>query len=428
MPKSVGKTVLLNALKEANETFRYCSKKLKILSALSWGATTANEFFSKKESVVPTVTYQIDRASLTQMTETLRALEPKLRGDHPVLQWLARSQQSYLQGSNLLLEVGKKTFHEISTQMYGNSQSKLFKGKISNVDLANKISSRISVCNVEDINKSNPSKTAQDFAAIVELKLKERRPTMSVKVELSDDISAKVVSGMNRIRIRRGATFSEMEIAALWNHEIESHSLTANNGFLQENCDFLCSGGPRTTMTQEGLAVFFEMYNHSLTQRRFMAICDRVHAVELAENGANFIEVYRWYKERTDTDMDAFFAASRIFRGAPLEGGKPFTKDVVYVGGLLGIFNFLQIAVKNQNRLLVESLVTGRIAIEDVGVIAWLRTHGMLTPPRYIPEWLQNWEALLTFFSFSAFLNSIDLLAYQEYFDTNTLQDWDLGV
>jgi uncharacterized protein (TIGR02421 family) len=428
MPKSVSKSVLEGVIKDSNEVFRFCSKKLKILSVLSWGASTANEFFRKKESVVPTINYQIDRHGLTQMSETLRALSPKLKGDHPVLQWLARTQESYLLGANLLREVGTDSFHEISTQMYGNSKSKLFKGKISNLDLANKISSRISVCNVDDITKSSPSKTAREFATLIEAKLKERRPLMTVKVELSDEISAKVVAGMNRVRIRRTATFSEMEVAALWNHEIESHSLTANNGFLQEQCDFLCSGGPRTTMTQEGLAVFFEMYGHSLTQRRFMAICDRVHAVELAENGATFIDLYRWYKERTDTDMDAFFAASRIFRGAPLEGGKPFTKDVVYVGGLLGIFNFLQIAVKNQNRLLVESLIAGRIALEDVGVIAWLRTHGILTPPRYIPEWIQNWEALLTFFSFSAFLNSIDLLAYQEYFDTNTLQDWDLGV
>ena len=28
-------------------------------------------------------------------------------------------------------------------------------------------------------------------------------------------------------------------------------------------------------MTQEGLAIFFEMYGHSLSQHRFMALCER---------------------------------------------------------------------------------------------------------------------------------------------------------
>src|SRR5262249_28245916 len=148
---------------------------------------------------------------------------------------------------------------------------------------------------------------------------KERIPSMSVQVELSDGISAKVVAGMNRVRVRRDARFSDVEVAALWNHEIESHCLTAHNGNLQENCEFLCSGGPRTTMTQEGLAVFFEMYGHSMSQRRFLAICDRVHAVELVEKGANFIELFRWYRDRSDTDMEAFFATSRIFRGTQLK-------------------------------------------------------------------------------------------------------------
>ncbi len=428
MGKTASKAQLIAILKESSEVFRYCSKHLKILSTLSWGAKTAHEFFEKKAAELPNVEYAVDRTKINELIQALEKLTPKIKGEHPVFKWLLKTNESYILGAKLLLEVKGPQFFEISTQLYGNSKSKLFNGKTSNLDLANSISNRMSVCNLTDLTASRPVKTAEEFALEITAHIKSRKPSIPVRVEISDDISAKVVAGMNRVRVRRDARFSTIDVSALWNHEIESHCLTANNGILQENCSFLCSGGPRTTMTQEGLAVFFEMYGHSMSQRRFLAICDRVHAVELVESGADFIQLYRWYRERSDTDMEAFFAASRIFRGTNLKGGAPFTKDVVYVGGLLGLFSFLQIAVKNQNRLLVESLIAGRIALEDVGTIAWLRTHGIIEPPKYVPRWLENWESLLSFFSFSAFLSSVDIGDYHSYFDDNTFQDWDMSL
>ena len=427
--KALSKTSLLATLKEANDVFRFCSKKLKILAAISWGATSADEFFKKKAAVMPTPAYHIDVDGLSALVDSLVELAPKLRGEHPVYQWLTRTQESYVLGAKLLLEIGTKHFYEVSSELYGNSRSQLFNGKVTNLDLANSISNRISVCNVNDVAESIVLKSSETFSADLAKWLRVRKPQLPVKIVFTDDIAAKVVAGMSRVRVRRDARFSQLEVSALWNHEIETHALTAHNGSLQNNCDFLFSAGPRTTMTQEGLAVFSEIYNHSMSQRRFLAICDRVHAVEMVEKGADFMELYRWYRERSDNDREAFFSASRIFRGAKLEGSYPFTKDVVYIGGLLGIYSFLQVAVKNQNRLLVESLFCGRMALEDVGTIAWLRQHGILNPPHFIPQWLRNWEALLSFFSFTGFLSSVDMSSFQAYVESHfTLQDWDLGV
>jgi len=422
------KANLLAVLKEASEVFRACSRKLKILSTISWGGELADEFFKNKESVLPQPKYNVDREALKKITASLKDLSPKLKGEHPVLHWLTRTLDSYGLAAQLLGELETKQFYEISSQLYGSPLTQIFNGQTSNLDLANSIESRMSVCTLNDLTEKS-LKTAEDFAAALELRIKNRVPYIPVRVELSDEISAKVVAGTSRVRIRRNARFSDLEVCALWNHEIETHCLTAHNGLLQENCDFLAAAGPRTTMTQEGLSVFFEMYGHSMSQSRFLALCHRVHAIRLVEEGADFIELYRWYRERSGDNYEAFFAASRIFRGSPIAGGAPFTKDVVYLAGLLGVYNFLQIAVKNQNRLLVESLVCGRMSLEDVGTIAWLRTHGVLSPPKYVPEWLENWEALLSFFSFSAFINTVDLGAYRGYFDNyNTLQDWDFSV
>jgi hypothetical protein len=126
--------------------------------------------------------------------------------------------------------------------------------------------------------------------------------------------------------------------------------------------------------------------------------------------------------------MEAYLLAQRIFRGAKLDGKYPLTKDVVYIAGLLGVYNFLRISVKHQNRLLVESLVCGRVALEDVPTIAWMRSTGLLDGPKYVPWWLENWETLLSYFTFSSFLVHFDLPGFQAYFDEfSPHQDWDFN-
>lgn len=430
MPKRlVSKTDLTSKLREAGDVFKICAKKTKILSSLAWSPEVANEFFQKKESELPKPKYDIDIKTFQEVLDALVKVKPKIQGEHPVLQWLERTRESFANGIRLLLEIEKDTFFELSTNLYGNASSKVFKSTQTNIELARALSSRMSVCNLNDLAENNRGKRSDEFAATLEQAIQGRHPIIPVKVELTDKIAAKVVAGMNRIRIRKDAKFSEIELQALWNHEIESHCLTAHNGNTQEICDFLSAGGPRTTMTQEGLAVFYEVYGHTMSQRRFLSLCDRVEAVKKVEDGANFIELYRWYKDRSDEPREAFYQTQRMFRGAKLTGKGPFTKDVVYLAGLLGVYNFLRIAVKNQNRLLVESLVCGRISLEDVGTIAWLRQHGILKPPYFTPEWLKNWEALLSFFSLTAVFGSMDLSGFQSHLDDYyTLDEWDLSI
>jgi len=428
MAKPFPKDKLITLLKETGDVFRVCSKKVKILSTLAWEPRVLEEFFAHQGTELPKPRYQIDVKMLDEMAESLKSIEPLVRGAHPLLHWLARTRESFVQAIELLKSLETPRFHEVSTQMYGNSQTFFYRGKTSNLELANLISGRLAVSALEDIQAMDPVLSAEQFAKRIERRLRNREPEIQVKVEVTDQIVAKVAAGAGRVRIRQDSTFSPMDVISLWNHEIESHCLTAHNGASHPHCNFLGSAGPRTTMTQEGLAVFFEVYGHSMSQTRFLTLCQRTHAVKMVEDGADFLQVYRWYLEISENEKDAFYQTQRIFRGAPVTGRYPFTKDVVYLSGLLGVYNFLRLAVKNQNRILVESLVCGRMALEDVGTVAWLRKHGLVNPPKYVPEWLDNWEALLSFFSLSAVLESIDLSSFSGYFDDYyTLENWDLG-
>lgn len=427
--KTSSKAELTNKIKESGELFKLAAKKTKILSSLAWKPEINLEFFRKNESEIPKPTYSIDRKQFQELLDALEKLKSKVSGEHPVLQWLERTRASFGNGIRLLLEIEKDSFHELSSILYGNSHTRVFESSLTNLELARAISARMAVCNLNDLAENTVSRTSSEFVVLLEEKLKNRHPMMPVRVEETDQIIAKVVAGMNRVRVRHDSKFSDLDLYSLWNHEIESHCLTAHNGNRQGVCDFLSSGGPRTTLTQEGLAVFYEVYGHTMSQRRFLSLCDRVEAVKMAEDGADFMEVYRWYKDRNGDAKEAFYSTQRMFRGAKLTGGGPFTKDVVYLAGLLGVYNFLRVAVKNQNRLLVESLVCGRISLEDVGTIAWMRQHGLLAPPYFIPDWLKNWEALLSFVSLTAVLGSMDLTAFQSHLDDYyTLDDWDLSI
>jgi uncharacterized protein (TIGR02421 family) len=415
-------------LKEASDVFAFASRRAKILPTLGWGPEVAAEFFRQKATALPSPNYRVDRKSLSEALEALGKLHPKLQGEHPVLQWLMRTKESFSAGIRLILAIESEAFFQISTDLYGNSKSALARGQTNYLDLARSISARVGVCNLNDIAESNVMMSAEEMATGLEKRLKKRSPPLAVKVELSEDIVAKVVAGMSRVRIRKDGRFSELELGALWNHEVESHCLTAQNGSLQENVPFLSAGGPRTTLTQEGIAVFHEIFSHTMSQSRFLTLCDRVEAIHMVEEGADFMELYRWFFSRGESERDAFYASQRIFRGAPLGGRYPFTKDGVYLAGLLEVYHFLQAATKVQDRILIECLLCGRVSLEDVGVIEWLRRGGIVSPPHYIPVWLKNWEALVSFFSFfGVVLHSVDLSSFQSYFDSyREVHQWKL--
>jgi hypothetical protein len=66
--------------------------------------------------------------------------------------------------------------------------------------------------------------------------------------------------------------------------------------------------------------------------------------IQHAIDGADFIDVYRYFLEKTDHPEQSFQNAKRVFRGGVMTGGAPFTKDIVYLEGLADVHNFLRLA------------------------------------------------------------------------------------
>ena len=121
-----------------------------------------------------------------------------------------------------------------------------------------------------------------------------------------DELSAKATATSRKIKIRKNARFFEKDVQQLINHEALVHVATTINGRAQGSMRILGANYGAVTKTQEGLAVFSEFITGSIDIERMRRIVDRVLAIRMAIDGADFIEVYRFFMERTDLKNHGF--------------------------------------------------------------------------------------------------------------------------
>ena len=400
----------LDAIRRAAPLFERTAKETRLLDTLQWSRAVEERFFASKGRELPQPEYKVDRDRATNNAIALDELAMTLDVADPIQRWVTQVARSYADGNRLLLAVGTPRFHAISVDVYGGPRS-WFDADTTNLDLANHLAQRLEgeLASAGEGHDHEHEKKLDCAAFAKTIKKKSESIGLEVDVSVDDDISAKVLAGMTRVRVRAGATFRRLEVEGLFVHEVETHALTAQNGAAQPELPFLRSGGPRTTRTQEGLAVFSEFYSHALLVERMQRIVQRVRLIAAAEDGADFLELYRRFLETGSTERDAYFDAQRICRGGMVEGRAPFTKDASYLAGFTEVFNFLQVAVRGGARDAVETLACGRIAIDDLAVLVELKRRGVLRPAKFVPRWLDNWDALLPFFAFASFLQEIDL-------------------
>jgi uncharacterized protein (TIGR02421 family) len=395
----------LEAIKLAAPIFDKVASRTRLLDALNWPREIEERFFAKGASALPEVKYEIDRARIEENVAALEGLAMTLDVGDPIQRWLVDVSRSYLDGNRLLLAIGTERFHEISVDLYGGPRS-VFDKDSTNLDLASHLEARLAG-EVPVLPKKGSELDPKSFGKALEGLADSIG--MQIETVVDDDVSAKVVAGTDRVRIRGGTRFKKVEVEGLFVHEVETHALTAQNGAAQPLLKFLKSGGPRTTRTQEGLAVFAEFHAHALSVERMRRIVRRVRLVEMAESGASFLDLYRWLVEQGSDERNAYFDAARICRGGLLTGRAPFTKDSSYLAGFMEVYNFLQVAVRGGARESVHLLVAGRLALDDLHVLHELRARGLLAPPKLMPRWMEDWDALLPYFAFTSFLQEIDL-------------------
>jgi uncharacterized protein (TIGR02421 family) len=233
-------------------------------------------------------------------------------------------------------------------------------------------------------------------------------PPKPIRIMLSDEIVSDAAAGADYLKIRREARFSQRDLRLLEIHEGWVHLGTTLNGLAQPVCSFLSKGPPSATITQEGLAIVTEVLAFASNPDRLRRVTNRIRGVRMAEEGANFLDVFNFYRQQGLSDEDGYAHAVRVFRGSTPTGG-PFTKDLSYSKGFILVYNFLRLAVRKGRLDRIPLLFCGKTTLEDIGTLSQLASEGLLTLPKYIPPPFADLNALTAWMCYSNFLNRVNL-------------------
>ncbi len=335
----------------------------------------------------------------------------------PINQWLERIADRVEISAKLLSSCGTADFFRYSKELYGSPDEELTDSENTALGLAKQFDRLFEDFQGLDLGANlkkhiSPDELAERMQDATRSMFQDEAPGVYVV----DELSANALAGPSRIRIRRGAMFSEKDVQQLIHHEASIHVATSLNGINQPFLKVLAAAHPGTTRTQEGLAVFAEFMTGSMDLDRFRRLADRVIAIQMAVEGADFLDVYRFFCERTGEEEQAFENTRRVFRGGLITGGSPFTKDIVYLDGLLRVHNFLRTMVNAGRADCLRLLFCGKLDLEDLPVLGQLYELGLCHAPKYLPSWASDIRFLLCYLVYSAFLNKIDLSKVKQHY------------
>jgi uncharacterized protein (TIGR02421 family) len=389
----------------------HASKKIKVLNALAWPAGVEEKFLEgwrKGSPQLPEI--KIEPPDLNDSIKKLDAIVQQCKQDDPVEKFLAETAQSYSNAGRMLMHVGTPEFTRYSTKIYGRPDTLYKLQGISGVDGAKFfLDVTDKLIGNPHIQPTETDISAEDFAGWLKSEVDEFFQHDVVEVLVDQKMSSKALAGATRIRVRGSAVFSQLDKDQLLYHEAFVHTATQLNGRKQTNLKSLGLGAPRTTRTQEGIAVLAELITNSIDLSRLRRIALRVIAVKMALDGADFIELFKFFLNAGQSEEESVKSAQRIFRGGAVKGGVVFTKDAVYLQGLIEVHTFLRVAIRDNKPNLVRNLFAGRLTMADSLRLDPHFQSGWLVPPVYMPTWASDLRRLAAMMAYSAFITNIKL-------------------
>lgn len=397
-----------NALREAES-------KVRILRAVAWPKSVAEAFFASGCTELPRVEYEpFDETEVLGLIADVRSGLDVLAPDDA---YLARQADSIESGARMLGALGTRRFSELSRSIYGEPTATILDGVTSSLALAERLDRVLTPLDREDLGavatKLDAQAVADRMAAMTRPHFGDETP----EFELVEDLGAKAVAGARRVRLRRDGDYTEADVHQLLMHEVFVHVATSLNGKTQEGLPILASAHPSTTRTQEGLAVFSEILGGSMAPARFRRLAGRVLAIQMALDGADFVELHRFFLERCGDPTQAFEDARRVVRGGLVSGGAPFTKDGVYLDGLLRVHHFLRAAVQLGRAEIIPLLFVGKLDLEDLPDIGRFVASGICRLPRLLPPWAKDRQFLVSYLAYAGFLDSVQGESVERHYD-----------
>ncbi|HJL17762.1 MAG TPA: flavohemoglobin expression-modulating QEGLA motif protein [Sandaracinaceae bacterium LLY-WYZ-13_1] len=384
---------------------------VRVLSSLSWPEGTVQAFLDGWRRGSPRLpTVEPTPLALDGAVTALDAVAADADPDVPLERFVADTARSYATAARMLGQVGTPAFTTLSRSLYGGPDDRLPGAALTHRDAARRLLDHTdSLTAAGVLTDAELCLTADHVQGRLRASFDAFFGEDAPRVEVDPDLASKAAAGATRVRLRDQTCFSELDVAQLTEHEGFVHSATKLNGRAQPLLTCLGLGAPRTTATQEGLATFAELTTRAIDIARLRRLALRTVAIHHALEGADYVEVFRFFLEAGQSEDESAHSAMRVFRGGDVRGGIAFTKDVVYLDGLIAMHTFLRKAIAQSRPHLVRRLFAGRLTLRDVLRLDAAFADGQLAEPRFVPAWATDLHRLAADLAFAGVLDAIDL-------------------
>jgi uncharacterized protein (TIGR02421 family) len=406
------------AIKELSDRIVAAQRPIKVLGAINWDDQIRDRFFASGFREQPDVDRDYYLAREIKLdpeatTDELFAIEADVTsrlGSLSPAGILMRFMCEQFRLTVAMIEGrGTRRFSDISKLLYGTPGDVFYEGGPTIADLAVTMRKTLEA-NSMAIMAMGDDRTIAGPEAVARLRaqLDESVGHDVIEVKTDDKIASDAAAGSDYIKMREDRFFSKRDIDLLEAHEGWVHVATTMNGLAQPVCSFLGKAAPRTTVTQEGLAVLTEMLNMRSHPLRLAKLMRRIDAIDLAARGATFLEVFEAMRTDGLSEDDAWVTTSRVFRGSlPDEG--PFTKDLGYGKGLILTLLYVRMAIRFGKTGRIPLLFCGKVDLLDMGVLHQLYDEGLVSAPQFVPPPFHDLPALATSLSVGRFTAQLDI-------------------
>lgn len=413
-------------IKELSDALVRAQRPIRILDTIKWPPHVRDAFFASGCKAMPAIDaafyaesgLEFDpEAKIRELDELKQAIRRRLGRADALGQMLVANADQYIRVIYLLQNRGKPAFLHHCRALYGSTYDHFRGDRRPIYTVAEVLCDIFSQSAAARLSQEFPKNiTAEDAVTLLSQRLAGYFSDDSITVKLSDGIVADAAAGGDSIKMNSGALFSDRDLRILEVHEGWVHVGTTINGRRQPWATWLSIGSPRITAVQEGLAVLMEMLTFVSFPHRAKRINDRILSIRMAEDGADFLQVFDSFRTRGYSEMECYIIAQRVFRGGMVTGGIPFTKDISYCRGFVENVNFMRSAIAAGLPELIPMLFVGKVTIEDIPLLYEKLLEGIIAPPRYLPPMFQDLNSLYVWLGFSTGLNQINMRRVQRHY------------
>ena len=291
-------------LSKLSELIFMASREVKVLRHITWPEEVRINFFKNNCKKIPNVSYP--KYNDSDLNSILDDAE-QLFGDTKFDDWLRKKVLEIKKSSKLLNACGTKDFFKISSDIYGLPTTKIHDKTTKPRDLSDQFEEIINSIDSRQIMRlHSPKISSSDVVNKISKSVNTYFGEEAPKIKLVNELSAKATASSKTIKIRKDGEFDETDVKQLLNHEAYIHVATTLNGRAQKSMKILGSNYGSITKTQEGLAVFSEFITGSIDVDRMRRISDRVVAIQMSIDGADFLDVFKFFLDKSVSKNQAF--------------------------------------------------------------------------------------------------------------------------